>query len=287
MCISESTSVASMSVSIVTYKPDRALLTRTLSSLVAAFKEGVRQDRAVSILQVVLVDNSSDLLPTDYAVLEGLEWLEFTVLSGHGNVGYGRGHNLALDHIASDYHLILNPDVELALDTLSTGLKFLSIHDDIGLATPLVRRDDGGVEYLCRRYPTVLTLAARGFSPSFIRRLFVGRFAKYEFRDRIGNAGELLDNTQESFEPTIVSGCFMLYKTSILKQLGGFDPRYFLYFEDYDLSLRTGQISRISYVPAMRIVHSGGGAARKGGAHVKMFVVSAFRFFSRFGWKWF
>jgi GT2 family glycosyltransferase len=59
-----------------------------------------------------------------------------------------------------------------------------------------------------------------------------------------------------------------------------------LYFEDYDLSLRTHAVARIAYVPSVRIVHHGGGASRKGVKHIGMFAQSAFKFYRRFGWKW-
>jgi hypothetical protein len=70
-----------------------------------------------------------------------------------------------------------------------------------------------------------------------------------------------------------------------LRAAGGFDPRYFMYFEDYDLSLRIAAQGTVAYEPAMRIVHHGGEAARKGWRHVGWFVRSAWRFFSRHGWK--
>ncbi len=61
----------------------------------------------------------------------------------------------------------------------------------------------------------------------------------------------------------------MLFRTEVLKKLGGFDPRYFLYFEDYDLSLRTHEVARVAYVPSVRVLHHGGDAARKGWTHIK------------------
>ncbi|MEK6320009.1 MAG: glycosyltransferase, partial [Burkholderia gladioli] len=108
---------------------------------------------------------------------------------------------------------------------------------------------------------------------------FARRLARYEMRDRI-------NETEFVWEPPIISGCFMLFRTDLLRQLGGFDPRYFLYFEDYDLSVRAGRLASIAYVPTVRIVHHGGGASRKGLAHIRMFLASAFRFYRRFGWKW-
>jgi GT2 family glycosyltransferase len=58
-----------------------------------------------------------------------------------------------------------------------------------------------------------------------------------------------------------------------------------MYFEDYDLSLRIGKEATVAYEPKARIVHHGGDAARKGLRHVQWFVASAWRFFSRHGWK--
>ena len=66
----------------------------------------------------------------------------------------------------------------------------------------------------------------------------------------------------------------------------GFDEDFFLYFEDYDLSLRLASRGHLSYQPAVRIVHHGGFAARKGWRHLRLFAASALRFFSRHGWRW-
>ncbi|HET6266063.1 MAG TPA: hypothetical protein VFD95_14465, partial [Usitatibacter sp.] len=60
---------------------------------------------------------------------------------------------------------------------------------------------------------------------------------------------------------------------------------FFMYFEDYDLSLRVGRESQVAYVPQARIRHHGGEASRKGLRHVAWFVSSAVRFFARHGWR--
>ncbi len=268
-----------VSISIVTYGADTAQLRGTVHWLgLAAGALCSGESRAG---QFVLVDNGP-YGANRAGMLAGLlgDWPRGAeVLSGHGNVGYGRGHNLAIVRCHVDYHLVLNPDVELAPDALLEALAFMDQHPDCGLLAPAVYGEDGALQYLCKRLPTVLDLLLRGFAPYWLRRHFGARLDYYEMRDLI-NERDLV------WDPPIVSGCFMLFRTEVLKRLGGFDPRFFLYFEDFDLSLRAGEVARIAYVPSVRIVHHGGGAARKGLRHVRMFVVSAVRFFNKQGWRW-
>ena len=77
----------------------------------------------------------------------------------------------------------------------------------------------------------------------------------------------------------------MLVRASKLHEVGGFNERYFLYFEDFDLSLKLARLGSIDYVPEMRIVHYGGGASRKGFRHITLFCKSAITFFMENGWK--
>lgn len=267
-----------LSVSVVVYRPDAALLTCTLSSLGAAFVD-LRATRPDSALEVCIVDNGGlpDMSQCFSALKE--QGISCQIISGQGNVGYGRGHNLAIQQAKGRYHLVLNPDIDIERGALVKAFDFFDSHPEAGLITPRIGDDEGRLQYLCRRYPTLLDLFVRGFLPGRIRSFFAGRLARYEMRDQINERDIVWD-------PPIVSGCFMLFRSELLKKLSGFDPRYFLYFEDYDLSLRTHDLARIVYVPGVRVLHHGGGAARKGSAHIRMFVASAFKFFNRFGWKW-
>ncbi|HDR9071808.1 glycosyltransferase family 2 protein [Burkholderia vietnamiensis] len=267
-----------MSISIVTFRPDETLLAQTLSSVAAACTK-LRQSRDGFAVNAYLVDNGAEAEKL-IGAREALDnvGVGCLVLTGQGNVGYGRGHNLAIKAAESVYHLILNPDVDIESDALGRAIDFLDAHPDIALLAPWIGDDAGDSQYLCRRYPSLLDLFVRGFLPASCRPSFDSRLAHYEMRDVINDHDIVWD-------PPIISGCFMLFRTEVLKKLGGFDPRYFLYFEDYDLSLRTHDVARVAYVPSVRVIHHGGGASRKGFAHIRMFAASAFKFYNRFGWR--
>jgi GT2 family glycosyltransferase len=270
--------VEGLSVSVVVYRPDLAELESTLATLRAAC-QSLRAARPGWPVTLYVVDNGG--LPDIRAALDALraDDVRAIILTGHGNVGYGQGHNLAIKSASSRYHLVLNPDIDLDRHALVRAVDFFEGHPDTGLLTPWIGDEQGRQQFLCRRYPTLLDLFVRGFLPGSVQRLFARRLARYEMRD-------LINDRDIVWSPPIVSGCFMLFRTAVLQKLAGFDARYFLYFEDYDLSLRAHDVARVVYLPAVRVLHHGGGAARKGSAHIRMFAASAYKFFSRFGWKW-
>ena len=268
-----------LSAAIVTYRPDARLFGRALASLAAAILEA-RKSGELAEARLVVIDNGP--AEAQRAVVEALAaWPEeagtYELVAGHGNVGYGRANNLALARVRSEFHLILNPAVELDPSALREALRAAREHPEVGLVAPAVFGDDGERQYLCKRYPSVWVLFLRGFAPSFLRRRFQRSLDHYEMRDAIA----------ERFVPDIplASGCFMAIRTPLFERLGGFDARYFMYFEDYDLSLRLAPHAALAYAPEARIVHHGGNASAKGLRHVAWFLGSAWRFFSRHGWR--
>ena len=239
---------------------------------------------SLQTIPIYLIDNSEDSEFSladfeDYQRQTGSLGVELRLLHGHGNVGYGAAHNRIINNLDSGFHLMLNPDVVLNKQFLAVGINYLIDHDDVALVVPMASHENAERQFLCKRYPSVLTLFVRGFLPRSIHKLFSKRLARYEMRD--------LQGDQINKDIPIGSGCCMLSRSSMLTAVNGFDERYFLYFEDFDLSLRIRRHGRIAYLPAMKIVHQGGYAARKGLSHVRMFILSAIRFFSAHGWRWF
>jgi GT2 family glycosyltransferase len=272
--------VPSLSVSVVVYHSDLTLLRETLASLGAA-TASARANGDLGSVELTVVDNGSAYTEElDRVVASALPTsrdVSVSIRRGHGNVGYGRGHNLAIGPSRASYHLILNPDAILEPAALRESLRFLEVHPEVGMVAPDVHGSSGERQYLCRRYPSVLVLLLRGFAPAWLKRPFATLLDRYELRDRMD--AEVLPDVP------LASGCFMFARREVLAGVGGFSPDYFLYFEDYDLSMRIRRTSRIAYVSRVRIVHHGGEAAKKGRTHVRLFLASAFRFFRTHGWK--
>jgi GT2 family glycosyltransferase len=276
---------SSLQISIVTYRPDLALLQRTLDTLGIAI-EAAQDARVLRTVHLALIDNSADRGIAERVIELGrARFADAAVhvmyLHGHANIGYGAAHNLVLHGTGADYHLVLNPDAELAADALLNGVRWLDAHAEVGALAPDVSDAAGNRRYLCKRYPAVFDLLLRGFAPRFVRRAFGTRLARYEMRDIVD-----ADPPREAIGVPIMSGAFVLAKRDAIDRTGGFDPRFFLYFEDFDWSVRLNAVTRNAFVPSVRIVHHGGDAARKGLRHIRWFAASGMRFYAKHGWKW-
>lgn len=266
----------SLGISIVSYKSDLVLLARTLASL----QQAVATARAELPLQVslTLIDNGNEGDPLQTLLQQSSLHANSRLVVNTHNSGFGAANNQAIRSSRSKYHLVLNPDVELDSDALLHAIQYLQQHHTVVAVSPACTNGAGKVEHLCKRYPTVLDLLLRGFAPRWLRNCFDKRLARYEYRELASQAA-----------PTaveLISGCFMLCRTDALHQVGGFDERYFLYFEDFALSLALARSGGLHHVPTCRITHHGGGAARKGWHHIRLFACSAARFFNSNGWRW-
>ena len=276
---------SSLQISIVTYLPDLPLFTRTLDTLAIAI--AAAQDAGVlRTVHLALIDNSSDRGIAERVIELGRarfadSRVHVMYLHGHANIGFGAAHNLVLHGTGADYHLVLNPDAELAADALVNAIRWLDAHPGVGALAPSVTDGEGHREYLCKRYPAVLDLVLRGFAPPFVRRLFARRLARYEMRDVVD-----VDPPRDAVGVPLMSGACLIARRDAIDRTGGFDPRFFLYFEDYDWTMRLRAVAQTAFVPSVRIVHHGGGAAKKGLRHIRWFLASGVRFYRKHGWKW-
>ena len=246
---------------------------RSLDSAIAA----ARATGSLTEADVTVIDNGPG---ADWASRLGemAKAVNGRLVSGHGNVGYGRGHNIALLASSAEFHLVLNPDVIVDEHAIDEALHFMAKHPQVVMLAPLVRGQDGRVQYLCKRYPSLFDLALRGFAPQWLRRRFDARLARFEMRD--------LRLDQPTIGVPILSGSFMFCRRQPVAAIGGFSDAFFVYFEDFDLSLRAAAVGALAFVPQVKAVHFGGNAARKGWRHILLFARGALTFFNRHGWRW-
>ncbi len=267
---------ARLSVSVVTYAPDLAVLRDTLRSLSKSL-DAARTAGSLAAADVAVIDNGPAAEWTA-RLEEAASRCHARLISGHGNVGYGRGHNLLLLASTAEFHLVLNPDVIVDERAIDEALRFMTAHPQVVMLAPEVREAGGGLQFLCKRYPSILDLALRGFAPAWLKRRFDARLARYEMRD--------LPLDQPTLGVPVLSGSFMFCRREPIVAIGGFADAFFVYFEDFDLSLRASRVGMLAFVPQVKAVHFGGNAARKGWRHILLFARGAVVFFSRNGWRW-
>ncbi len=226
-------------------------------------------------MHICVVDNS----PSS-ALREVVE--PFNVLYFHDptNPGFGSSHNRAIRVLPrSEFHLVVNPDIFFPPKSLMSLLAFLRQEKDAGLVSPRILFPNGELQYLCKRYPSILVLFARRFLPKGLHFLVKRQMDRFEMRDVD------YDNVMDV---PYASGCFMLFRRSVLDHLGGFDQRFFLYLEDADISLRVAKNGfRVLYYPDAHVFHRWERGSHKSWRLTLASIRSSFYFFSKHGWRFF
>ena len=169
------------------------------------------------------------------------------IIKSERNLGFGAGHNRVLDFIKynSDYHLVLNPDVSFDSGLLEKLVSKLEKEPEVSLIAPKVLFPNGKLQNSCRRYPSLFELLIRRLP--LIRPLFISTYKKGIYSDK---------DLEKPFYAEYLTGCFHLYRTKDLIQLGGFDERYFLYMEDVDICRKIDQSGKKKlYYPEVSINH--------------------------------
>jgi hypothetical protein len=244
------------------------VLYRTAACAVAPL---VRDLLAQGAGRVYLIDNSGG----SFDAFRGWPGHERVVtLSSPRNLGYGSGNNLAIrtSVMQHKYHLVCNPDITLGPGVLPMLYALMEDRPEVGLCMPRVVGTDGSVQHLCKRSPVAIDYLSRLLPPrSWSQR----RRFRMEMRDH---------SYEEEMEADCLSGCFMFFRSSVLAALHGFDERFFLYFEDFDLSRRSRRIATNLYYPRAQVVHVHAREHRRSWRVRMHFVLSAVRYFSKWGW---
>lgn len=198
----------------------------------------------------------------------------------NSNNGFGSGHNVVLKKLMdnnfkekAEFHIILNADITFEENTIEKMVDYMRKNPEIGQIGPKIYESSGEVNKSCRLLPTPLNLIFRRFFP--IKSIVDKMDYNYEMRWCDYNS---------IMEVPILSGCLMFIRTDILKNVGMFDTRYFMYMEDYDLCRRIGQKYKVIFYPEVKIIHKHGKASYKTRKMMIAHINSAIKYFNKWGW---
>jgi len=180
-------------------------------------------------IQVILTLNLDENLPfrpTDFAY-------DCVVVRNVRPKGFGANHNASIRHAACEFFCVLNPDMRFTSDPFSLLVDKLR-DERVGAVSARVVGPGGGVEDHAREFPRLRGLLRKALA---------------------GGSGASA-GMQGTSKPDWIAGMFMLFRTALFRQIGGFDTRYFLYYEDVDLCARLRKAGyEILVDPAARVIH--------------------------------
>lgn len=172
--------------------------------------------------------------------------------------GFGSNHNSALELSAGDWLCVLNPDIRILSDPFPALFQIISDRR-IGVVAPEVINPALIPEDHARNFPSVFTLIAKLFG------------------HRPGNSSA---GRHAVYYPDWVAGMFMLFRAETLRSLGGFDERYFLYYEDVDLCARLREADyEVAVCPDAVVIHAARRQSRRNLRFASWHLHSALRFF--------
>ena len=266
-----------LNISIVLYHPDWKQVNELTRSLLAY----------PHVHRIYWIDNSPNpqcpiassphrpIASSPHSLIASSPHRLITYLPNPKNIGYGAAHNIAIRESIYDdipFHLVINPDIIIAPDTLEILMNFIQQHPQVGCVSPKVIYPNGELQYLCKLLPTPLDVFGRRFLP---KAWMKKRNERYELRQSGYN---------QPMNIPYLSGCFMLLRTSALQKVKLFDERFFMYPEDVDLTRRLHQQYLTIFYPQTTIVHN---HAKQSYHSIRMLWIHATnmcKYFNKWGW---
>ena len=228
-----------------------------------------------SPVHLLLVDNGSrDDRPERVAAAHGGD-----VIRAGENLGYGRAANRGAAGASEPWLVVVNPDIVWEPGSLDELLAAAERHPDAGALGPVLLNTDGTVYPSARALPSL----TQGLGHALFAHLWPGNpwTRAYQRRQESAEAVER--------EAGWLSGACLLLRREAFESVGGFDPGYFMFFEDVDLGDRLGRAGwRNVYVPSARVTHVGGTSWRDRPARmITAHHASARRYLHRRYHRWF
>ncbi|TAK43816.1 MAG: glycosyltransferase family 2 protein [Betaproteobacteria bacterium] len=205
-------------------------------------------------LSLILTENIRDANPLTSRRASG----RVEIVANAQPKGFGANHNAAFRRCGTPYFCVCNPDIRLPADPFPALLAALAAPSNAA-AGPLVRSPNGRVEDSARRFPTLATL---------LRKLV----READGPDYPVDRGPVAVDW--------VAGMFMLFRSERFRAVGGFDERYFLYYEDVDLCRRLQAAGHdIVFQPRAEVIHDARRGSRRDPFLMRHHAASALRFF--------
>lgn len=262
---------------------DLAVITVSHNDLNAACLSSIERCRkaSTSSVQVVIVDNASTAYQANEIVREHIP--DAICLLRNGDFGFGRSCNRGAEEASARYLLFLNPDTvlhdEAVFDQLVT---FLDTHPKAGIAAPKVLYNDGRLQETCRRFP-------KWFIPLIQRTSLAQKsWGEKHHREFVMRDYDHKDIRMVDW----VQGSALCISAALFTQLGGFDHRFWMYYEDVDLCRRAWVAGRpVYYLPSTEVQHAHTKAsARKGSQILNLLQNKMARAHTKswlqYTWKW-
>ncbi|MCK4553779.1 glycosyltransferase family 2 protein [Candidatus Parcubacteria bacterium] len=194
--------------------------------------------------EIIVVDNNSG-----DSIGEILSWQypDIKFIQNKRNIGMGAGNNIGIKQAQGQYIVIMNPDTLAFKDTFIKLYDFMQTNPRVGIAGPLQYNPDKTIQDSCYRWHSL-------FTPLY-RRTPLGKF-KFAQKDLDRFLMKNFDR-QSLRKVNWLLGSFLFCRAKALEQVGLFDERFFLYFEDTDLCRRFWRKSwRVVYYPEAKIIHN-------------------------------
>ncbi len=200
-----------LSIIIVTYKEELDLLKACFDSVYAS---------ADVDFECIVVDNGNN--PATAGLLSSYPGAVY--VPNKKNEGFAAAVNVGMRRSTGKYVLLLNPDTEYASDVLAKMVAHLDEDESVGVASSVIRYPDGSLQESIRRFPRLLdqTLIMLKFPHVFKQ---MASIDKYMMRDVSAFETQDVDS---------IMGAFMFIRREVLDQIGLFDERYFIWFEEVD-----------------------------------------------------
>ena len=200
--------------------------------------------------KIIIVDNASK---DGTAEKIAREFPEVQVIANAANVGFGRANNQALTGDESRYVLLLNSDAFIPSDAVVKSIAFMDAHPKCGISGVRVVGENGQLEPSARYRPTPCN--------SFLKRLGLERLVPW-----VRPVDDMSWDHRSIRECDWVPGCYFMIRRKLIDQVGLFDPRYFLYYEEVDLCMAAQRAGwSILFEPDVEVMHIGGASARNMG----------------------